>query len=601
MGIIHLKRGPCCFSVNEMLKPGSMMQRFAAWVVAFCLFAALPINPEHSIADEIAEASGAAQPYAHASFHAVGLYWKPEQGAPDNTCQVRYRAEGDSNWRQAPPLWFDATAHKEAPHHSQQYRGSIMNLLPATTYEIRLSLDSGQQASLTVTTQSEDFPIAQTVTYQGQSDEPLVIAQGGSAEEGYVLHRAASDGYVIDVSKQHDVNVLVQASWVIIQGMTLRGAGRHGIRIEDASHVVIEECDIADWGSQVAEGKYAGFGRNFDSAIFSNHPAVSHIIIQRNRLHHPTYDTNAWDEFGGFDHPQGPQGISLQRSQGHHVIRYNHIYSDDQHKFNDGMGEWRNFGYNGFPNRDSDIYGNIVSHAWDDAIEAEGSGMNVRIWSNYAHHTFIAFGLAAQSLGPLYLYRNVSGLSQRGTVESGYHKRGGSFAKIGAEPERASYAKGRIEIIHNTVSQPPSPWSPGKAGCNGIRYSSSRKVQENIRSRNNILAVREDDDAAIIDHNHTASNDFDYDLTNGRWGIADGQEPHGILAHPVYASAESEPPLRLRAQSPGVDEAVKLPGLNDAFGGEGPDIGAYETGALPLSFGVDADWTPWARWFQNNQ
>ena len=46
----------------------------------------------------------------------------------------------------------------------------------------------------------------------------------------------------------------------------------------------------------------------------------------------------------------------------------------------DGIGGSSNYSFKGSPNRDSDIYGNLISNCWDDAIESEGANMNVRIW-----------------------------------------------------------------------------------------------------------------------------------------------------------------------------------------------------------------------------
>ena len=70
------------------------------------------------------------------------------------------------------------------------------------------------------------------------------------------------------------------------------------------------------------------------------------------------------------------------------MIRHNEIFSTDgSHYFNDGIGGSDNFSTTGFPNADSDIYGNEISHVWDDAIEAEGGNRNVRIWGNYMDRT----------------------------------------------------------------------------------------------------------------------------------------------------------------------------------------------------------------------
>ena len=47
------------------------------------------------------------------------------------------------------------------------------------------------------------------------------------------------------------------------------------------------------------------------------------------------------------------------------------------------MGGEDNFSTTGFPDADSDIYGNSIQNTWDDGIEAEGGNNNVRIWGNY--------------------------------------------------------------------------------------------------------------------------------------------------------------------------------------------------------------------------
>jgi hypothetical protein len=537
-------------------------------------------------------------PTVEPTFHSLGIYWKPNGGAADNGADVRYRRRGECDWRSGEALWFDPNAHDGASEHDDEYRGSLVDLLPGTKYEVRLTLASGGTFSFPAETWREEFPIGKTVTLEGGSSETLVIDEGGS-ETGYVLYVAGSGGHAIDVQKAAEVGVEVDASYVILRGVTVKGGTEHGIRLGAVNHVVIEDCDISDWGSAVTSGDahYIGFGENSQSGIYSSAEELSHVVVQRNDIHHPTYDTNSWDEFDptegtdSFVHPRGPQGITFGDSAGHHVIRYNHIHSDDEHKFNDGMGAWENFSYAGFPGRDSDIYGNVVENVWDDAIEAEGSGMNVRMFGNYVHHTFVAFGMATQSLGPFYLYRNVSGFSQRGTEESGTHTRGGSLVKLGSEPGDLETARGRIVIYHNTIWQPPSPFGSNLAGVEGgIDYSSNTKVQENIRSRNNLLAMRDDNDCAVSDPNENATNDFDYDLTNGEFCVAASQEANAVSGSPVYAASNSENVFFLDPASPGFDQATPLPG----FGGS--DIGAFETGAPALAFGVDANWTDWAEW-----
>lgn len=71
----------------------------------------------------------------------------------------------------------------------------------------------------------------------------------------------------------------------------------------------------------------------------------------------------------------------------------------------DGIGGADNFSTKGFPWADSDIYGNRISHVYDDAIEAEGANRNVRIWGNYLDRVFVPIANAATSIGPLYVWR----------------------------------------------------------------------------------------------------------------------------------------------------------------------------------------------------
>ena len=61
---------------------------------------------------------------------ARGLYWSPPQGAPDNPARVEFREAGASAAQGLEP-WFDA--------RNGEYRGSLVELKPGTSYEIRLT------------------------------------------------------------------------------------------------------------------------------------------------------------------------------------------------------------------------------------------------------------------------------------------------------------------------------------------------------------------------------------------------------------------------------------------------------------------------------
>jgi hypothetical protein len=74
--------------------------------------------------------------------------------------------------------------------------------------------------------------------------------------------------------------------------------------------------------------------------IYSKDPAVTRIIVQRNRIHHPRSNSNNWQQSrpgpGKREptHPEGPQAVCLWDSEGNHVIRYNTVFSDDDHHYN---------------------------------------------------------------------------------------------------------------------------------------------------------------------------------------------------------------------------------------------------------------------------
>jgi hypothetical protein len=523
----------------------------------------------------------AVEPVAEPTFNCLGLYWKPDGGSAQKQVDVAYRAAGGQDWREAMPLWFDSVAHKdEGKPHSNEYRGSVVNLKPDTEYEVRLTMAGASPVTLTTRTWNDNFKIAKTIPLPATANETFVIKDGGNEKDGYVLYEAPK-GATWDADNRLKAQVQVDASYVILRGLTLKNSAEHGIVLGDVDHVVIEDCDISGWGKVAADG----WGENLDAAIYSQSRKLSRIVIQRNRLHHPRSNANSWVEKRMHDgkespHPIGPQGIVFMRPEGHLVIRYNRIDSDLQHQFNDSMGETHNFSFDGFPGRDSDIYGNYISNTWDDGIEVEGADMNVRVWGNYITNTYGAFGCASPSLGPLYLFRNVYAVSRKhgGNTEDGF--RGHYLIKLGNE--KSEWTQGRMYIFHNTILQPPA-FEGSKARSSGaqsgIAFTSDQKTAFNITSRNNVIDLRTEKDWAIHDTQKTASNDYDYDLINGKVLGRPGTEAHAIIATPVWERSPDGKVLWLKAGSPGFDAAVRLPNFNDDFVGAGPDVGAIEAGS----------------------
>ena len=389
----------------------------------------------------------------------------------------------------------------------------------------------------------------------------------------------------IDVAGNADYNVIVDSSYVIVRGLDLRNARRHAIVLRrNAHHVVIEDNDISGWG-RVAED---GLGVDGDSGISNDEalhgqrrgawPEVKAIVIQNNKIHHPRSNSNHWKQFRqiyGSAHPAGPQAITLWETGGNHVIRNNEIYSDEGHYFNDGIGGGENFGYGGGPGPDSDIYGNKISHCWDDAIESEGGNANVRIWGNFLDKTYVMIGASPTALGPLYIFRNVC---YRGRYSPQHNFNSGVFLKAQSrQVGNHLWGGGRVYVYHNTLLRTSS----GEGTYVGISGFGTKLM--GYVSRNNIY---DNTKVAIEGFDDDSTNSFDYDLYT-TVQVGGGHERHGVTARPRYASLEV---LELSKGSAGHDDGVPIPNFSDGFVGNAPDRGAQELGAPPLRFGRTRKW-----------
>ena len=519
------------------------------------------------------------EPLAIPTFHCLGLYWSPPGGAADKEVLVGYRRQGASQWEEALPMRYNPIP--DTDEDLTDYRGSIVHLTPATTYEIQLTLaGTSTTTNLTATTWSEDFPSGEVVRV-GDRDTPLAITESGTPEAYRVYD---GGGATIDVRHGHDNCITIDASYVIVRGLTLKGAGAvdnagskpiGAIVITGGHDVIIENCDVSDWGRLDPK---TGFGFNYESAVFSSCATLERLIIQRCKLHEPTFDGSNWYEPTHPTHTRGPQCITLFNAGGNHVIRYNECWSDMEHMFNDIIGGGSNGSFRGSPGPDSDIYGNFISHCWDDGLEVEGGSRNVRVWDNYITQCMIMIGNAADSIGPLYIWRNVGARSQWQPNASG-----GYFLKMGfAGGEK--WMTGHMYIFHNTIFRSDEWLSTGGLG-------GSRIVKHTV-SRNNILHVRSPQDHSASNDKRNIDNDYDYDLFNGQVPV--GQEGHGVRGEPIYAEDAGLDPatksghFQLAPGSPGVSAGEVIPNFSDGYTGEAPDIGAHQRGAPPTRYGVGA-------------
>jgi len=369
-----------------------------------------------------------------------------------------------------------------------------------------------------------------------------------------------------------------------VRGLVVRGGTTNGVYLDhDVHDVVIENNDISGWGHACNP---VGFCGELDAGVrAADGGTFSRITVQRNNIHDPRGNANDYcepSESSLTDHPIGPRAVALPDDATNNVIRYNDVHGSLDHSFNDGMGENDNSSTNGFPNADTDIYGNYITDVVDDGLEMEGADMNVRVWENYINRSFTGVSSAVDSVGPLYIFRNVYGHSQKCAREDGgYNTQGerGVFGKLG---DFGGLGGGRRYYFHNTLLQiggeTGASFGPANYGGPMTNTVSRDNVWHTVGSPSCYAGGRD------------ASNDLDYDLcTNEAVG------PHSVEGVPIYApgngdSADVNGPsgmYQLAENSPGFHAGQVLPNFADDFGAQ-PDMGAQPSGGAKMEFGVKA-------------
>jgi hypothetical protein len=512
------------------------------------------------------------------TFHCISLYWSPAQGGENHPhVSVKFKEAGQKQWREGFPLRYHPV---NTPECKADYRGSLVNLNPATTYEMMLTLDGTDvKTECRGATWSETFPVKSTVKLSDRNTTLIVNQSGGP--DAYVLFDGTN--CTIDTGNRDEVGIAVNASYVILRGFTIKNVKEHGIRLFSGHHIVIENCDISKWGSEDEKG----WGKDYQACVYSNNKDLSAVVIQRCKMHHPTWDTNSWaEQHGKSTHPAGPQTVAFWNSEGNHVFRYNECWSDIDHYFNDGMGAGSNGSFRGFPGADSDIYCNYIASCWDDGIEAEGGDRNVRIWNNYIENVLIPIANAAVSIGPLYVWRNVSGNSYS-PPGSSWDMTHGPFIKMGfADGE--NWMTGHMYFFNNTIFQEDNKGASGLGG--------GSRIIKHCTTRNNILHVRREDPYSIAVSKTHEDNDFDYDLTSAN--CPPNHEKYGLKGIPHYIpgagfdTGSRTGVFQLAPGSIGIDAGVVIPNFCEMVKGNHPDLGAHESGTGKLQFGVRALFTP---------
>jgi hypothetical protein len=231
-----------------------------------------------------------------------------------------------------------------------------------------------------------------------------------------------------------------------------------------------------------------------------------------------------------------------------------------------------------------DMYNNDLSEAIDDGLETDYGCHNIRVFNNRIINAHT--GLSAQPTygGPIYFIGNE--LYNITILSLKFH----------------NWCTG-LEVYHNTMMvarhgfQSSSTWQNGILRNNLFLGFSGCAVQTGSAHTNTSLdynGYHKTDKECLIRWNDGTEIKTYPTLDDFREGT--GFERHGMLVD-ISIFEQAEPPLEgntynwgtvnlsLKEGSPPVDAGMILPNINDAYSGNAPDLGCYETGRPKPHYG----------------
>lgn len=330
-------------------------------------------------------------------FNACSYYLTPAPAAgPDAV--VEFRTPG-TDWQPGFAPVRDAKG--------KNLRGSIVNLIENTDYELRLRDAAGQILAIgTFRTLADAVPIARTIDLSTLKGPRKITARG--QPNGWVKYTVPA-GYTVDGDASgldHGIEI-DGAAYVIVEGVKLRGGRIHGIAIRNSQQVRIVNCDIAGWGRDGKRGRDP-------NAFFDAKGSLIHgdcgvyprdsvgVVVERCFIHDPRSPSSGWQ----YGHPVGAYAVRAANLR-QTVIRYNDFIASDERRWCDAIGSDGNFENTGGFYRDADLNGNYLALAHDDGVELDGGQMNLRFYENRIEGNYCGISTTPCQLGPSYVFRNL--------------------------------------------------------------------------------------------------------------------------------------------------------------------------------------------------
>lgn len=475
---------------------------------------------------------------------------------------LQFRQEGKRKWNQGMPLRrvpagenkTALTLPRKAPGYSgfkweNKHSGSIFDLKPNTVYEIKLTLKDPDGGSVIKLVKAHTRP----APHIGDNAKIIEIAPG-NYDTLHTVSGTAEKPVVYRCSKGNATFKFIDVKnrkWVLVEKLNVKNitAGGIGIRLDGAENCVVRQCNI-----------------NAVYGIVAYLPGVTNCDFSDNEISGTCVWTN---EAMGAQGDNVGEGIEITGSG--NVISFNKItgfrdcisFMEDEHLITQTC---------------NDIYNNDISIALDDAIEADFSLSNCRIFRNRITNCYVGLSSQPGLGGPTYFIRNV----MYNIVHAAFKLKRNSQGDV---------------VLHNTVIK----IGAGLGGNSAMDYAYFRNNLAFGGPTGGInwggYGAGSPYAANILDPGSHSSFDYDAVGVFGTPYIAKiGErnfsevEKHGVeqimLENTFFNVDFPNPPipswgipdLRLKPGSKAEDAAIFIPNINDNFKGKAPDCGAYEMG-----------------------
>ena len=466
---------------------------------------------------------------------------------------------------------------------SNKHSGSLFDLDPGTSYEIELTLTDPDGGSTTQSTTAATRPIPQaaanattkavtpanfSTTLSGAAPGDILLMGAGSYP-AFTVSRSGADGKPMVLRGTSVDGVVIQGrvtmddqKYVYLENVTVQGE----VRLHGASYMVVRGCHIQSTGE--------GIDFEIGNAVPRNNYIVDNDVV----------GAAVWvDNQLSTDGYNGGEGIQFTGSG--HVVCFNHVKG---FRDNISLMEYDE----AYEQVSIDICNNDIEEATDDAVEADSAMGNVRVMRNRVRNCFDGMSSQPDLGGPTYYIQNV----MYNVLYSPFKFHNGTVGDV---------------VLHNTVVKCGDAFGCYAGATWGRAYFRNNLFNGGTgggtyggygNGSGNVLDLADADSTCSFDYDGLGSigtNTFAGKIGATRFTSlatlkANTTEVHAVqvdmsvFVDTVPFPSNPYPPkpvvdLRLLAGGAAVDKGVVLVGLNDAFSGAAPDLGAYELGAtLPV-------------------